>query len=147
MKHLNTELSIELKQNFRIQKIENIESYYVATDENYPEFSSLDSALKCLVDEIHNLDPFKYDHLGYAYVEVFGEKPDNPEEISEYFQYANACVSFNLVYRDDPILCIRFNFNVRGKKLEIEEHSIKIDPKFEQTLEEIVKTIKSLLRK
>lgn len=147
MKHLNTELSIELKQNFRIQKIENIESYYVATDENYPEFSSLDSALKCLVDEIHNLDPFKYDHLGYAYVEVFGEKPDNPEEISEYFQYANACVSFNLVYRDDPILCIRFNFNVLGKKLEIEEHVIEIDPQFEQPLEEIVKTIKSLLRK
>jgi hypothetical protein len=147
MKHVITDHAIELEQTYRIQKVESIESYYVSTDENYPEFSSLDSALKCFIDELQNLDPFEYDHLEHAYEEVFGDKPDDPEEFSDYFQYANVCVSFNLVYRDESILCVRFNFDVQENKLRIEEHSIEIDPQFEQPLEEIVETIKSLFKK
>ncbi len=147
MNHLKPDQAFDQHQNYCIQKIESIESYYVANDENYPEFPSLDSALKCLADEIRELDPYDYDHLENAYEEVFGEKPDDLEELNDYFQNSSAGVSFMLLYHDESIFCVRFNFNLQEKKLELADHEIEMNSEYEQPLKEIVKTIKSLLSK
>jgi len=148
MNYLNADKSRELDQSFRIQKIENIEDYFVAIEENYPEFSSIDIVLKYLMDEIVNLDPNDYDHLGLEYTKVFGEKPEDPEEEFDYYQYSNSCVSFNVLFQGEIIFCVRFEFNVKEKKLDISNPQIeKAKKKFENKLSDCVKKINILIKK
>lgn len=129
---------------FRIEKIENIESYYVCTDQNYAEFTNLNDALDFLMIQVKELKQEDFHHLSDEFEGIFGDRPTDPDELSEYFGSSSASVILNLVSSDEVVVGVSVQLDIKSGALDFSTLDIELGAAFEGKLSEWVDRVKDL---
>ena len=134
-----------LNPKFSLEKIENIEDYFISVENEYPKFTELQGVFEILISELDIINSEDSDFLHDEFLAVFGPEPDDKGQINEFYESSSAGISFNILESSEPIFSIRLTFDLRNKLLDFTNPIIEIQ-KDENLFVELIKEIKSRLK-
>ena len=130
---------------FRIEKIENIESYFVSADEKFAEFTTLDEALDFLIIQIEDLKYDDFHYLSNEFERIFGEKPTDPDELSEYYNSSSASVILNVVSSNEVVVGVNVQLDIESKALNLSSLNIELGAAYEGKLSPWLERVKKIV--
>jgi hypothetical protein len=128
---------------YQVEIVENIECHFVATAVVQDQISDLRSATLVFLKKIEDLKLADFNHLCNEYANIFGVKPTDNEELTDFYNSATAGVCVNVVNDGEILLSVRFEFDFESVSLKFSCPEIDVSNSYRDQLSDVLEKLKA----
>jgi len=131
-------------KSFQVEIVENIDSYYVATSVVQLKILDLVEACHFLLKQVEDLKLIDLSHLSNEFENIFGDKPTDAEELTEYYDSSNGGICVSVVSDHETLLSVRFKFDFEDRSLNFSCPEIDVIDFYREQLSDVLDKLNKL---